>query len=172
MIKLNNKGMTSVELLVCFIIISAIVVSLFNIVMDLRNKEQIEAIKNEAVSYSNVLQSVVQEYLIMDHLEGVQMTTGSNSTITLNFTLANAKTASLTISPSTNEVIVTDSPNTTNEDRTSYPVPDIADMSLSYDSTATVQNNYLIILIYLEHPNFEDGRYLIEMTAPINYPNS
>ena len=32
MIKLNNKGMTSIEILICFIIVAAITVSLFDVV--------------------------------------------------------------------------------------------------------------------------------------------
>ena len=48
--RLNNKGMTAVELLVCFIIVSAIVVSMFNLIMNYRNREQIEEINNEVIA--------------------------------------------------------------------------------------------------------------------------
>ena len=44
--KLNKKGITSVELLVSFIIVSTIVVGMFNLIMNYRNKEQIEEINN------------------------------------------------------------------------------------------------------------------------------
>ena len=50
---LNKKGITSVELLVCFIIISTIVVSMYNLILNYRNREQIEEINNEVVSYAN-----------------------------------------------------------------------------------------------------------------------
>ena len=39
--KLNNKGITAIELLVCFIIVSVIVVSLFDLIISYRNREQI-----------------------------------------------------------------------------------------------------------------------------------
>ena len=58
--KLNKKGITSVELLVSFIIVSTIVVSMFNLIMNYRNKEQIEEINNEVISFSNNLQEEIQ----------------------------------------------------------------------------------------------------------------
>ena len=42
--RLKNKGMTSIELLVSFVIVAAIVVSLFNVVMNYKTKEQIQSI--------------------------------------------------------------------------------------------------------------------------------
>ena len=46
---LNKKGITSVELLVCFIIISTIVVSMYNLILNYRNREQIEEINKHAI---------------------------------------------------------------------------------------------------------------------------
>ena len=57
---LNKKGITSVELLVCFIIISTIVVSMYNLILNYRNREQIEEINNEVISYSNNLQEIIR----------------------------------------------------------------------------------------------------------------
>ena len=62
--KINNKGITAIELLVCFIIVSVIVVSLFDLIMSYRNREQIEEINNEVVAFSNNLQKVIQDDLI------------------------------------------------------------------------------------------------------------
>ena len=56
--KINNKGITAIELLVCFIIVSVIVVSLFDLIMSYRNREQIEEINNEVVAFSNNLQKL------------------------------------------------------------------------------------------------------------------
>ena len=66
--RLNNKGMTAVELLVCFIIVSAIVVSMFNLILNYRNKEQIEEINNEVINYANNLQKDIQDDFIKGHL--------------------------------------------------------------------------------------------------------
>ena len=68
---LNNKGITAVELLACFIIVSAIVVSMFNLILNYRNKEQIEEINNEVINYANVLQKDIQDDLIKGHLRAI-----------------------------------------------------------------------------------------------------
>ena len=36
--KLNNKGLTIIELLVCFVIVAVIAISLLNIIMNYKNK--------------------------------------------------------------------------------------------------------------------------------------
>ena len=40
--KINNKGMTIIELILCFAIVSVIVIALLNTVMNYKTKEQLE----------------------------------------------------------------------------------------------------------------------------------
>ena len=49
MIGLNNKGMTIVEILVCFMIVTFISVSLFNTVETFNNKKSIESTKSALI---------------------------------------------------------------------------------------------------------------------------
>ena len=83
MVKLNQKGMTSIELLVCFVIISAIVVSMFDMILNYQNQQQIERIKNEIVSYSNNIQKVIQDDLIKGHLISADNLSADKKSVTL-----------------------------------------------------------------------------------------
>ena len=62
--KLNNKGMTAVEILVTFVIIIVIVVSMYNGILDLKNKETISSYKLSLVTYNNLLTKDIQDDLI------------------------------------------------------------------------------------------------------------
>ena len=58
--KLNNKGLSIIELLVCFVIVAVISVTLLNTVMEYKSLEQTENIKNNVISYKNVVTRVLQ----------------------------------------------------------------------------------------------------------------
>lgn len=70
--KLNNKGMTAVEILVTFVIIIVIVVSMYNGILDLKNKETISSYKLSLVTYNNLLTKDIQDDLIKIGLSTVQ----------------------------------------------------------------------------------------------------
>lgn len=65
---LNNKGMTLIELLICFVIVSVIVVALFNTIMNYKTKEQTEDIKKTVITYKNVITKVIQTDIIKHDL--------------------------------------------------------------------------------------------------------
>ena len=168
MVKLNQKGMTSIELLVCFVIISAIVVSMFDMILNYQNQQQIERIKNEIVSYSNNIQKVIQDDLIKGHLVSVDNITEDCYNATFTFDTEESYQTTLTINPDSGiisygrvgEVI-------------DYKLPAIADLYLSSDSKieyiASNAINYLKITITLNHPNFDNEEYTFTITCPINY---
>lgn len=165
---LNNKGITAVELLVCFIIVSAIVVSMFNLILNYRNKEQIEEINNEVINYANNLQKDIQDDLIKGHLVSVDNITEDGYNATFTFDTEESYQTTLTINPDSGiisygrvgEVI-------------DYKLPAIADLYLSSDSKieyiASNAINYLKITITLNHPNFDNEEYTFTITCPINY---
>ena len=103
--KINNKGITAIELLVCFIIVSVIVVSLFDLIMSYRNREQIEEINNEVVAFANNLQKVIQDDLIKGHLVNVTNVGTDGYSATLSFDSPSAYTTTITIKP-TEELLV------------------------------------------------------------------
>ena len=62
--KLNSKGMTTVEILVCFVLIVIITVSLYSTVSSYKNKQQIESYKEKIYTYTNLLTKEIQDDLI------------------------------------------------------------------------------------------------------------
>lgn len=165
--RLNNKGMTAVELLVCFIIVSAIVVSMFNLILNYRNREQIEEINNEVINYANVLQKDIQDDLIKGHLRAI-MKIADDYTATFLIEEPTYDFVSLKIDYE-NGVIKYGS----NSDRIDYKLPDIDGLEISSDSKieeiTSSAVNYLKITIILTHPNFENGEYSFTITCPVNY---
>ena len=53
--KLNNKGMTAIEILITFAIVVVIVVSMYDGIMDLKNKETVASYKLSLTTYKNLL---------------------------------------------------------------------------------------------------------------------
>lgn len=61
--KLNNKGMTAIEVLITFVIVVVIVVSMYDGIMDLKNRETIASYKLSLVTYKNLLTKDIQDDL-------------------------------------------------------------------------------------------------------------
>lgn len=62
--KLNNKGMTIVEILVCFVLVVAISASLFKTLNNYRSKQQLESDRSQIIKYKNLLTKEIQTDLI------------------------------------------------------------------------------------------------------------
>lgn len=164
---LNKKGITSVELLVCFIIISTIVVSMYNLILSYRNREQIEEINNEVISFSNNLQEEIQSDLIMGHLVNVTNVSADGYSATLTFDNPSNYTTTITINPSSGVISYGRASDVIN-----YEIPGIADLMLSPDSKIeyiTGVNGYLKITIILTHPNFTNETYSFMINSPVDY---
>lgn len=71
MIKLNNKGMTSIEILICFIIVAAITVSLFDVVSTYKTKQQVESNKSIVLKYKNSLTKIINDDVIKYKLSSI-----------------------------------------------------------------------------------------------------
>ena len=164
---LNKKGITSVELLVCFIIVSTIVVSMYNLILNYRNREQIEEVNNEVVSFSNNLQGVIQSDFVMGHLVSVSNVSEDGYSATFTFDTPNSYTTTITIKP--NEGVISYGKSGEVID---YEIPGIVDLMLSSDSKITyipASNGYVKIDIILTHPNFSDETYSFMINCPVNY---
>lgn len=163
--KLNKKGITSVELLICFIIISAIVVSMYNLILNYKNKEHIETINNEVIAFSNNLQKVIQNDLIMGHL--VDITSISGDGHSASFSFDNPSSYSTTISIKPDEGIISYGRV---DDVIDYKIPAIPDLVLSADSRieyVSASNGYLKMTIVLNHPNFPNETYSFMINCPL-----
>ena len=66
--KLNNKGVTTIEILISFVLLAIIVVSLYGTVESYKNKQNIESEKNQIMTYKNLLTKEIQDDLIMKGL--------------------------------------------------------------------------------------------------------
>jgi len=85
--KLNNKGLSIIELLVCFVIVSIISVALINTIMNYRAKQETENIKNLIRTYKNTITKVVQNDIINYGLKSAEVDETEQNTIKikLNF---------------------------------------------------------------------------------------
>lgn len=62
--KLNNKGLTAIEVLICFSITAVIVISLFKTINNYKTKGAIESDKNLITTYKNTVTKTIQEDII------------------------------------------------------------------------------------------------------------
>ncbi len=85
--KLNNKGMTLLELLVCFIVVSSVVISMFNLIMHYQTDEYIESVKSDVIDYKNNITKIIQNDIIKHELKAVHLQTSGDENPTYMFTL-------------------------------------------------------------------------------------
>ena len=164
---LNKKGMTSVELLVSFIIVSTIVVSMYTLILNYHNREQIGEVDNEVTTYANNIQEVIQSDLIMGHLVNVTSVSSDGYSAVLSFDNPTNYTTTLRINPNTGVISYGK-----DGDVIDYEIPAIADLMLAPESKIEyipATNGYLKITIVLTHPNFEGGTYSFMINCPVNY---
>ena len=64
MINLNNKGMTIVEILVCFLLVGFISSALFGTVETFTNRRNIESVKADLIQYRNEIDKLIEDDLI------------------------------------------------------------------------------------------------------------
>lgn len=98
--KLNNKGMTIVEILVCFLLVTFITVSLFTTVSSFNNKRSIESVKADLLQYRNDIDKMLEDDLIHKGLTNAKVTPTNASgaiTYTINLTFRDGTTKVLKI---------------------------------------------------------------------------
>ena len=71
--KLNNKGMTIIEVLVCFVLVSTIMMSLFSTVSSFNDKRFEEKYRSSVLTYKNVLTKVIQDDFVKIGLADVRI---------------------------------------------------------------------------------------------------
>ena len=98
--KLNNKGITTAEVLVCFVLIILISTSIYSIVDTYSNRHRIESFKEKVVTYKNLLTKEINNDLIKKGLNSVHFETNDDSEpteYTAKFILNNGETKCLKI---------------------------------------------------------------------------
>ncbi len=163
--KLNNKGMTAIEMLVSFVIIVAITVGLYDTVLNYQNKQQIESFYSEVIAYTNSLQKVLQDELIKEHVTSVTVNDTDGYRATFYYSTGTSK--QLLFVPMTSNSV-----GNVRYGGFNYPPPQMADFGLGEESKIEVFSDFVKITLVFHHPNFTDGIYAIKITAPLNYPVS
>lgn len=153
MAKLNNKGFTIIEILASFIIVGAIVVSMFSVVMNYKNKQQVESIRNEIKTYKYSMTKMLEDDIIKYGVKSVS-TTSNQMTITLN----NNQTRILQVTAGTPSISYGTSGNIIK-----YPFTTEGMAIESYKLSAS--NNYLTIKIVFYHPDI-GNQYGINIVSP------
>lgn len=104
--KLNNKGITTAEVLVCFVLIVLISMSIYSIVDTYSNRHRIESFKEKIVTYKNLLTKEINSDLIKKGLNAVGGHSSINKSLndlgvydySTKFMLANGEIRCLTVS--------------------------------------------------------------------------
>ena len=183
--KLNNKGMTIVEILVCFMIVAFISTALFSTATVFNNKRSIESTKAELIQYRNQIDKLIEDDLINKGLSNAKIITNGDPTansadyeIRLFFRDGTEKT--LKIHSKISGEIGTGTCNGTDSfyveyGGTRYTLPDVGSSDdgkckdLRY-GTIKVSNEENVLLIYINFTHPELGNdYAINIVAPINY---
>lgn len=77
--KLNNKGMTIIEILVCFIIVSIISASIYSTVTNYNDKKNLESNKQEIYKFKNLLTKEIYDDIVYKGL--INVSTYRKSTV-------------------------------------------------------------------------------------------
>lgn len=93
--KLNNKGITVVEILICFSIVSIITITMFKAINSYRDKEEEESFKMTVNTYRTSLTKVIYSDIIknkgikeasVEQIEGSNISSATEAYKSLNFT--------------------------------------------------------------------------------------
>lgn len=84
--KLNTKGITTIEILVCFVLVVIITVSMYSTVSTYRNKQQIESYKEKIITYKNLLTKEIQDDLIKKGVIAADITEVDDGAHTYRYT--------------------------------------------------------------------------------------
>ena len=89
--RLNNKAMTLIEILVCFTLVGIISTMMLSTVMNYRTRQEMESVSLEVIKYKNTITKMIQDDIAKKHLTSVgKIETSEDSnyyiwSVTLNF---------------------------------------------------------------------------------------
>ena len=99
--RLNNKGITTIEVLICFVIIVIITISMYSTISAFNEKRQIETKKERIYTYKNLLTKEIQDDFIKIGLTHAEYTRtagyGGMTVYTVNCTLKDGTSRQLVV---------------------------------------------------------------------------
>lgn len=189
--KLNNKGMTIIEILVTFVIVVVVVTSLYASVIALKNKETIASYKESLTTYRDLMIRDIEADLIEKGLSSYAYSPLETKD-KITFTFRDGQKKELIITHKMGCHAISDSeksdktlcPNTSEDDYSisyggvDYKLPDIGSTDNVYGGKIydLIIDNVIIdnsssdifdLKIILYHPDL-GTKYSIHITSPIN----
>ncbi len=174
--KINNHGLTAVEVIICFSITAVIVISLFKVISNYNDKQYIESNKNQIITYKNVVTKSIQSDILKNG--GIKSISPSdfndkydemynNKYFNINFYYNNGQNARLYFDLHENyEYILFSNSERVDE---KYPLSDIGngvifnEPRIDYDE----DNELLNIYVGINHPDLGDKYAVLDLTLPL-----
>ena len=186
--RLNKKGMTTVEILVSFVIVAVISSTIYTTVSNYATRREIESYKLELNTYKNLLTKEIQDDLIKKGLLNVskeENLTSNTDEFKIRFTLKNGDQKYLEIKRRLTDDVLETAPSRNYDDYFSvkynhveYPIPDfgfsynkagkmVKDLRLTNVIVKT-ENNVFSLFLGFQHQRLST-KYGINIVCPINY---
>ena len=193
--KLNKKGMTTIEILVCFVLVAIITVSMYTTISAYNNKQHIESYKEKIVTFKNLITKDIQEDIIKKGLISAKVTRNAEQTyysVSLKFRDGSTKSlnivrvlasdydteASNCLTGVDDKFSISYGDGSDLEKAEEYPFPDLGESKNECDGIVKdfrinevevkTDNGVLSIYIGFNHPDL-GNRYAIDIVSPINY---
>lgn len=193
--RLNNKGITTIEVIVCFVLIVIITSSMYSTISSFNQKRLIEDYKSQIMTYKHLLTKEIQDDFIKVGLTHAKYTKevindGATTTYTLDCELRDGTNRRLkvtrTIAQSTYHIegsttlddnyMIEYGPS---DDMIEYPIPKLGESKNKYNHTVqdlSINNilmeiddgNVLTVYIGFYHPELTT-RYGITIICPVDY---
>ena len=196
--KLNNKGITTIELIICFILVITITTSMYATVASFNQKRILEQYKEEIYTYKNLLTKEIQNDFIKVGLTDVKYKTetaagGAKVTYTVDCGMKDGTKRKLIVirqlgyspeyhasgSTSLDDYYMIKYGDPDGEGIIDYPIPEfgsskndygktIQDLSINYVHFELSTENVFTMYIGFYHPEL-GTRYGIKIVIPVNY---
>ncbi len=154
---MKKNGFTTIELLVCFIVISAISVSMFGVVMHYKESQQVESIRSDLLTYKYNLTKTIQDDLIKIGVESVTY----NQLTSITFTFKDHTTKTLSVDRDQYLIHYGD---------TDYPLPNIDGLEIDQGTYFLIEpvdtTTFVTIRIPFVHPDLENRDYALFIVHP------
>ncbi len=178
--KLNNKGVTTIELIITFSITLILATSIFQTAVSFSEKMTIESNKLQITNYKNIVTREIQSDLIEKGLTNVQVTSNSTNLIhSINFIFNDGSIGTMEIRTDNKNIHEIKYKSDQSKEFELYELPDIGSSEITKNDGSkelikalsfeyidiTTDNNIFKLKIKLNHPDIED-HYNINIVSP------
>ncbi len=165
---MSQRGFTTIELLVCFIVVSAISISLFGVVMNFKERQQVASIRSDVTTYKNTLTKTIMDDVAKNKINYVYSPDGTNTNIYIVY--SDGEYSSIQVNPTTNTIRYSSKKSYYNmiSSYLNYPLPAIPDLSIDQANYFVIDstNRFVTINIPFLHPDLKNRDYGIHIVFP------